>query len=64
MVRRFTAGLLFCSVVLALPASDDGLLPCGDAFYYPSKVLFAHFKLSVADFRSILAMMEIFSARS
>jgi hypothetical protein len=38
MDRLFVAGLLFGSLAVAQPVADEKLQPCGDAFYYPSKV--------------------------
>jgi hypothetical protein len=61
MARRFGAILLFCSMALALPAAEENLLPCGDAFYYPSKVRLHFVHIYLANCQSIHAMMAISS---
>jgi hypothetical protein len=37
-IGQLVLALLQCSAVLATAPADEALQPCGDAYYYPSKV--------------------------
>lgn len=63
--RLFVLAFLQCGAVLANTPVDPALKPCGDAYYYPSKV--HHDPKSFAPMltaHSIHAMTRIFSALS
>lgn len=68
MARRFgqlALALLQCSAVLANTPVDPALKPCGDAYYYPSKVHYVFNRYaSVLTVYSTRAMIQTFSARS
>jgi hypothetical protein len=68
MARRFgqlALALLHCSAILANTPVDPALKPCGDAYYYPSKVhRVSNWFTSVLIVCSTPAMNRTFSARS
>jgi hypothetical protein len=64
MHRLFVAGLLFGSLAAAQPVADEKLQPCGDAFYYPSKVGVTSINIATdTNPNSIPAMTAISSAQ-
>jgi hypothetical protein len=64
MDRLFVAGLLFGSLAVAQPVADEKLQPCGDAFYYPSKVRATSINMATdTDPNSIPAITAISSAQ-
>jgi hypothetical protein len=68
MVQKINFGLaLLAGVVFAQMPVDTNLTPCGDAWYYPSKVLFYSLTDLVGRmgliFVSIRAMIPIFCVR-
>ena len=60
MARVIVTSLVLSSLALALPASEENLQPCGDAFYYPSKVRRRFsITMALAKSKSIRATMAI-----